>query len=118
MPVLARTIEKAGIPTVTITMMPDLATKTRVSRVLGVEFPFGQAFGMIDDIAMQRAVAEAAVQLLENAIEPETRHDLEIEWPIDTKTAYRDWQPAEISPIVKASLQQIRKGAREGERNG
>ena len=23
-----------------------------------------------------------------------------IEWPIDTKTAYRDWQPAEASPIV------------------
>ena len=113
MPVLARTIESAGIPTVTITMMPDLATKTRLSRVLGVEFPFGQAFGMIDDLAMQRTVAEAAVRLLETAREPETRQDLEIEWPIDTKTAYKAWQPAEVSPIVAASLEALRKARRE-----
>jgi hypothetical protein len=112
-PVLARTIEAAGIPTVTLTMMPDLATKTRVSRVLGVEFPFSQGFGMVDDLDMQREVAEAALRLLEQAREPETRRDLELEWPIDTKTAYRAWQPAEISPIVAASLAQIRKARRE-----
>ncbi len=103
---LARTIEAAGIPTVTLTMMPDLASKTRVSRVLGVEFPFGQAFGMVDDLDMQRQVAEAALRLLEQAREPETRRDLELEWPIDTKTAYRAWQPAEVSPIVAARLAQ------------
>ncbi len=113
MPVLARTIEAAGIPTVTLTMMPDLASKTRVSRVLGVEFPFGQAFGMVDDLDMQREVAEAAVRLLERAREPETRRDLELEWPIDTKTAYRAWQPAEVSPVVAANLAQIRKSRRE-----
>ena len=110
---LARTIEAAGIPTVTLTMMPDLATKTRVSRVLGVEFPFSQGFGMVDDLDMQREVAEAALRLLEQAREPETRRDLALEWPIDTKTAYRAWQPAEISPIVSASLAQIRKARRE-----
>ncbi len=113
MPVLARTIEAAGIPTVTVTMMPELASRTRVSRVLGVEFPFSQAFGMVDDLGMQREVAEAAVNLLEQAKEPEARRDLEIEWPIDTKTAYKAWQPAEISPIVKASLSEIRKARRD-----
>ena len=110
---LARTIEQAGIPTVIITMMPDLASKARVSRVIGVEFPFGQAFGMVDDLAMQRDVAVAALRLLEQAQVPETRVDLEIEWPIDTKIAYRAWQPTEISPIVKASLADIRKARRE-----
>ena len=115
MPVLARTIEEAGIPTVTITMMPDLATKTRLSRIIGVEFPFSQAFGMIDDLDMQRKVAEAAVRLLEQAKEPETRQDLDIEWPVDTKTAYKAWQPPEISPIVAQNLEQIRKARREQE---
>ena len=113
MPVLARTIEEAGIPTVTGTMMPNLAEHARVSRVLGVEFPFGQAFGMIDDVAMQRQVVEAALQLLAEAREPETRRDLDLEWPIDTKTAYRAWQPKEISPIVALNLDQIRKARRE-----
>ena len=94
-------------------MMPDLASKTRVSRVLGVEFPFSQAFGMINDLDMQRKVAEAALRLLEQAQEPETRQDLEIEWPIDTKTAYKAWQPPVISPIVAANLAQIRKDRRE-----
>jgi hypothetical protein len=116
-PVLARTIEAAGIPTVTVTMMPFLAAKWRLSRVLGVEFPFAQAFGMVDDQAMQREVAHAAVLLLEQATEPETQRDLEIEWPIDTKTAYRDWQPAEISPFVKANLEHIRKARRKAEGN-
>jgi len=113
--VLARTIEEAGIPTVTITMMPDLATKSRLSRIIGVEFPFSQAFGMIDDLDMQRKVAEAAVRLLEQAKEPETRQDLDIEWPVDTKTAYKAWQPPEISPIVAQNLEQIRKARREQE---
>jgi len=114
--VLARTIEEAGIPTVTITMMPDLATKSRLSRIIGVEFPFRQAFGMIDDLDMQRKGAEAAVRLLEQAKEPETRQDLDIEWPVDTKTAYKAWQPPEISPIVAQNLEQIRKARREQER--
>ena len=110
---LARTIEAAGIPTVTVTMMPDLAAKARVSRLLAVEFPFGQAFGMVDDLGMQRQVTEAALRLLAEAREPETRRDLDLEWPIDTKIAYRAWQPAEISPSVAANLAEIRKARRE-----
>ena len=46
MPVLARVIEAAGIPTVTVTMMPILAEKHRLPRVIGVEFPFGHAFAL------------------------------------------------------------------------
>jgi len=43
--VLARVIESLGIPTVTVTMVPDLAQKFRLSRIVGVEFPFGHSFG-------------------------------------------------------------------------
>ena len=35
-----------------------------------------------------------------SATEPETRVDVDIEWPVDTRTAYRAWQPSEPSPIV------------------
>lgn len=71
---------------------------------------------MVDDLDMQRKVAKAAVRLLEEAKEPETRRDLELEWPIDTKTAYRAWQPTEVSPIVAANLAQIRKARKESSR--
>jgi D-proline reductase (dithiol) PrdB len=97
---LARSIEEAGIPTVTVTMMPDLAAKFRLSRIVGVEFPFGHAFGMPNDVTMQRAVCEAAVRLLDEATGPEWRLDLDIQWPIEAAVAYRDWQPSEPSPIV------------------
>ena len=100
MSVLARFIEEAGIPTVIVTMMPAVAERWRAPRVVGVEFPFGHAFGMPNDAAMQRSVAEHALQALSGASGPEYRLDVPIEWPIDTKTAYRDWQPLEASPIV------------------
>ena len=116
MPVLARTIEEAGIPTATVTMMPALAEKFRLSRIVGVEFPFGHAFGMPNDQAMQLTVARAAVQALREAREPGYRLDVDIEWPIDTATAYRDWQPAEASPIVKFNLE--RRARIESERQG
>ena len=104
MPVLARLIEESGIATVIVTMMPALAEKFRVARVVGVEFPFGHAFGMPEDQAMQRTAAEAALQLLSEATEPESRLDVDIEWPIDQRTAYRDWQPSEASPIVAQNI--------------
>ena len=113
---LARTIEEAGIAIVTVTMMPFLAEKFRLSRVVGVEFPFGHAFGLPNDRAMQLVVARAAVQALREAKEPGYRLDVEIEWPIDTATAYRDWQPAEASPIVKYNLE--RRARIEAEREG
>ncbi len=69
----------------------------------------------IDDLGMQRKVAEAAVRLLEQAKGPETRQDPDIEWPVDTMTAYKAWQPPEISPIVAQNLEQIRKVRREQE---
>jgi len=106
-PVLARVIEATGIPTVTVTMMPDVTEQLRLSRVLGVEFPFGHAFGLPGDRVMQRAVAQASIDLLAGATGPDTRVDLDLEWPIDTRTAYKDWQPAEPSPVVKVLLERL-----------
>ena len=110
MSVLARFVEEAGIPTVVVTMMPDVARRWRAPRVVGVEFPFGHAFGMPHDAAMQRSVAEHALRALAEATAPEYRLDVPIEWPVDTKTAYRDWQPLVASPGV-AMLKRRGKGA-------
>ncbi len=107
MPVLARLIEEAGIPTVTVTMMPDVAEQLLLSRIVGVQFPFGHPFGMPGDRAMQRRVAEAAVELLTEATAPGTRRDLDVAWPQDRKTAYKDWQPEVPSPIVQLFLDRL-----------
>ena len=116
MPVLARVVEAAGIPTVTVTMMPVLSEKYRASRVLGVQFPFGHSFGVSGELAMQTRTLQAALNLLVSATEAETRVDVEDSWPGDPKEAYKSWQPSEPSPIVAHSIDMIRKARREAAR--
>lgn len=108
MPVLARWIEAAGIPTVVVTMMPALAEERRAPRIVGVEFPFGHPFGMPGDRAMQRSVLEPALRVLAGAPAFGTRIDLDVEWPVPVREAYRAWQPKEPSPIVKKMLESRR----------
>ena len=106
MPVLARIVEAAGIPTVIVTMLPDLAERFRLPRIVGVEFPFGHPFGMVHDREMQRTVAIAALSLYERTDLP-VREDLRIVWPVDWKVAYKGWQPKEAAPIVAYLKNQV-----------
>ena len=105
MPVLARWIEAAGIPTVVVTMMPALAEERRTPRIVGVEFPFGHPFGMPHDRGMQRSTLELALRVLAGAQVFGTRVDLDVEWPVPVREAYRAWQPKEPSPMVKKMLE-------------
>jgi len=109
--VLARWIERDGIPTVVVTMMPALAEERVAPRVVGVEFPYGHAFGMPGDKPMQRAVLELALRVLAGAGAAGSRVDVDIEWPVPLREAYRAWQPKEASPIVKVLLETGRRPA-------
>jgi hypothetical protein len=104
-PVLARWIEKAGIPTVVVTMMPALAEERLAPRVVGVEFPYGHPFGLPGDEKMHGQVLGLALRVLAGAGAPGTRVDLDVEWPVPLREAYRSWQPKEASPIVKVLLE-------------
>ena len=106
MPVLARRIEAAGIPTVIVTMMPAIAEQLLAPRIVGVEFPFGHPFGQPDDRATQRTVLELALRVLAGASAPGARVDVDIVWPQPRGEAYKAWQPAEPSPIVAMMLGQ------------
>jgi len=105
---LARWIEAAGIPTVVVTMMPSVAEERRAPRIVGVEFPFGHPFGMPNDTAMQRRVLALGLRVLAGAAHFGTRVDLDLEWPVPLREAYRSWQPKEPSPIVKKLLESRR----------
>jgi len=111
-PVLARTIEALGIPTVTVTMMPDLAARYRLSRIVGVEFPFGHSFGSPHNDALMDTVARAACNALEDAQAPGYRLDVDAEWPVPLEIAYKTWHPKQASPIVAQMLKA--RGATEG----
>jgi D-proline reductase (dithiol) PrdB len=104
-PVLARWIEAAGIPTVVVTMMPSVAEERLAPRIVGVEFPFGHAFGMPHEKAMQRRTLELALRVLAGASSFGARVDLDLEWPVPLREAYRAWQPKDASPIVRKLLE-------------
>ena len=87
-----------------VTMMPAVARWLLAPRVVGVEFPFGHSFGMPGDAAMHRRVLETAMTVLAGADGP-TRVDVDIAWPQSRGEAYKGWQPAEASPIVKLMLE-------------
>jgi hypothetical protein len=108
-PVLARWIEAAGFPTVVVTMMPDVADALLAPRVVGVEFPFGHPFGMPHDRPVQRRVLETALTVLTGAASAGTRVDVDVEWPLPLREAYRGWQPAQPSPIVSLMLERMRE---------
>jgi hypothetical protein len=111
--VLAQEFEKAGLSTVMVTMMPYWAEKLGTPRTVGVEVPFGHAFGMPGDREMQMSVVRAALSLLEDAREPGAMREIEIEWPQPSDEARKDWQPLEPSPIIKMMREQAQARAAE-----
>ncbi len=79
-------------------------------RIVGVEFPFGHAFGMPHDRDMQRRVLELALRVLAGASGFGARVDLDVEWPVPVREAYRAWQPKVPSPIVRRMLEARNEG--------
>jgi hypothetical protein len=86
-------------------MMPSAAEEYLAPRIVGVEFPFGHAFGMPGDRGMQRRTLELALRVLAGASKFGTRVDLDIAWPVPIREAYRAWQPKVASPIVRKMLE-------------
>ena len=92
-------------------MMPSVAEERLAPRIVGVEFPFGHPFGMPRDGVMQRRTLELALEVLAGAVKAGTRVDLDVEWPVPLREAYRSWQPAEPSPIVALLLRSRQRGS-------
>jgi D-proline reductase (dithiol) PrdB len=95
---VARVLEAAGIPTVTLNMIWTLQRRIGMPRVAAIEHPFGRPFGDVGDADTQRAVLRAALRIFETAAEPGHVEHLPFVWnedPADTK-----WHPAEPSPII------------------
>jgi hypothetical protein len=49
-------------------------------------------------------VLETALTVLSGAPESGARIDIDMEWPVDARDAYRAWQPEEPSPIIAQML--------------
>ena len=72
-----------------------------------IEYPYGRTVGQVHDRDGQRKVLKAALSVLENAKEPGRIFHLPFTWPEAPKKV--DWQPPEMSPIVKVHLAEIKR---------
>ena len=114
MGLVARKIEEAGIPTVTLNMIWAYQGLVGMPRVAAIEHPFGRPYGDVGDVSTQREVLVAALAVAEQADQPGQITHLPFRWheePGDTK-----WHPSEPSPII--AMMQARKAKREAKSEG
>jgi hypothetical protein len=78
---IARHLEAAGVPTVTLSSARTITASVRPPRSVFVDFPLGHTAGPPGDPVAQAAVVAAALDCLESATQPGTIVDLPLNWP-------------------------------------
>jgi len=77
---VAAALERQGIATVALQLLREVALRVRPPRALWVPFAHGFPLGKPGDAALQRAVIEAALRLLEDpALSPPVLRDFVLE---------------------------------------
>jgi hypothetical protein len=86
-----------------------------IPRSAAIEYPYGRPVGQVGDREGQKQVLLEALSIFEKAETPGKVYHLSFTWPEEPKKT--DWQPPEMSPIVKFHLDDIRKARqREGQK--
>jgi hypothetical protein len=107
----ARYLEAKGFSTVVLTPTHDFNRLVGIPRSAAIEYPYGRILGAVGDKAGQRAVLLGALNVLQTAEEPGDVRHLPFTWPEEPKNT--DWQPPEMSPLIKHYLEEIKKARKE-----
>ena len=81
MGLVQRVLEASGIPTVTLSLIPDLTRAVGVPRLAAISYPFGRPLGRPHDADGQRAVLRAMLEVLASASGAGTCVELPFAWP-------------------------------------
>ncbi len=98
MGLVARVVEAAGIPTVSLNMIWRFQNLVGMPRIAAIEHPFGRPYGDVGEAKTQSAVMRAALDVFGKAKEPGHVEHLPFVWHEDPKDT--EWHPAEPSPII------------------
>jgi hypothetical protein len=82
-----------------------------VPRSVAIAYPYGRVLGQVGDRRGQRRVLLAALDMLESAPAPGAVRHLPFEWPEPPRETH--WHPPEMSPIISANLEAIKKARRK-----
>jgi len=96
-----RVLEASGIPTVALSMIPDLTRAVGVSRLAGISYPMGRPLGRPHDADGQRAVLRSMLELLATAPGPDTYVELPFVWPESPARARNASKDLPPPPIVE-----------------
>ena len=77
---IQREIEAAGIPTVGVSVCPDITDRLQVPRAVALRFPLGSPFGASMDTPMQLRVLRDALSLIDTVKTPGEVVSLPYEW--------------------------------------
>jgi len=68
-------IEKAGIPTASVTLLREVTERVDPPRTLFVDLPFGYPLGAANDSSLQTVIITAMFALLKEHVPPAVRWD-------------------------------------------
>ena len=109
----ARFLEEAGFSTVLLTPTFEFTRDVGFPRSAAIGYPYGRPVGQAGDREGQRKVLLEALSVLEKAKKPGEVFHLPFTWPEDPKKT--DWQPPEMSPLIKYYLEDIKKARKDQE---
>jgi D-proline reductase (dithiol) PrdB len=104
---VARKIEAAGVPTVTLNMLWVYHRLVGIPRLAAVEHPFGRPFGDVGDADTQGSVLRAALETYDVATDPGHIAHLPFVWHEDPRQT--DWHPPVPSPVIALFLEQMKR---------
>ena len=104
---VAREIERRGIPTVVLNSIWSFQRRVGMPRVAAIEFPMGRALGDVGEAKLHREILLASLELFETAREPGWVEHLPYRWPHPPEETV--WLPDPPPPYLLL----IRKGWRD-----
>jgi hypothetical protein len=99
-----RVLEARGLPTVALSMIPDLTRAVGVPRLAGISYPMGRPCGRPHDADGQRGVLRAMLELLATAQGPDSYIELPFlcpESPAQARNASKDVPPPPIVELLR-----------------
>ncbi len=97
MGLVQRVLESSGIPSVSLSMIPEFTRVVGVSRLAGIAYPMSRPMGRPGDAHGQREVLRALIDLLASARAPDTYVELPFVWP---ESPARARKGADIHPPI------------------
>ncbi len=98
MGLIQREIERAGIPTIGVSIVRDFSEKVRPPRTVALRWPFGHPLGEPGNLQQQRAVILEAFKQLYAISDAGTIVDLPFRWRREDYTKHAEPGAEELSP--------------------